>query len=156
MFVSHIATALPGNPWLDPYYQYDASEFAHGLGLISLGQKHRLKELEAKCQSLLKAGKYNNAACFSLLDKIVDSTAVGAAQRVLMYDTRQFVKQTSSFPPGHEPLERYLNRVDVKTAIHATSAPQKFEECANPPFYALAHQDGERRLSCVGITCTVT
>jgi hypothetical protein len=30
----------------------------------------------------------------------------------------------------------------VKTAIHATGAPQKFEECANPPFYALAHQDG--------------
>jgi hypothetical protein len=33
----------------------------------------------------------------------------------------------------------------VKAAIHATGAPQKFEECANPPFYALAHQDGKSR-----------
>ncbi len=128
---------------MDPFYQYDASDFAHGLGLISLGQKHRLKELERKCQALLSGGKFNNAACFSLLDKVVDSTAVGAAQRVLMYDTRQYVKQTSSFPPGHEPLERYLNRPDVKAAIHASGTPNKFEECSNPPFYALAHQDGK-------------
>lgn len=132
---------------MDPYYQYDASDFAHGLGLISLGQKHRLKELERKCQALLAGGKFNNPACFSLLDRVIDSTAVGAAQRVLMYDARQFVKSTSSFPPGHEPLERYLNRPDVKAAIHATGTPHKFEECANPPFYALSHQDGE--ISCV-------
>jgi hypothetical protein len=33
----------------------------------------------------------------------------------------------------------------VKAAIHATGAPHKFEECANPPFYALAHQDGKSR-----------
>jgi hypothetical protein len=41
---------------LDPFYQYDASEFAHGLGLISLGQRHKLKEMEVKCQALLKGG----------------------------------------------------------------------------------------------------
>lgn len=132
-----------GNPWLDPYYQYDASEFAHGLGLINLGQKHRLKELERKCQGMLNSGKYNNPACFSLLDKIVDSTTVSGSDRVLMYDTRKFVRQTSSFPPGHEALERYLNRADVKEAIHATDSPNRFEECANPPFYALSHQDGK-------------
>jgi hypothetical protein len=28
-------TPVVGNPWLDPFYQYDASEFTHGLGLIS-------------------------------------------------------------------------------------------------------------------------
>jgi hypothetical protein len=47
---------IVGNPWLDPFYQYDASEFAHGLGLISLGQRHKLKEMELKCQALLKGG----------------------------------------------------------------------------------------------------
>ena len=99
-----------------------------------------------KCQKLLKAGKLNNQVCFSLLDKIVDSTAMGAAERVLMYDTRKYVARTSSFPPGHEPLERYLNRPDVKSAIHASKLPHKFEECANPPFNALSHQDG--MLSC--------
>jgi hypothetical protein len=53
-------------------------------------------------------GKFNNAACFALLDRVVDSTAAGGNQRVLMYDTRQFVRQTSSFPPGHETLERWV------------------------------------------------
>lgn len=132
-----------GNPWIDPFHQYDASDFAHGLGIINQGQKHRLKELEKKCQGILKSGKFNNPACFSLLDKIIDSTAVGGADRVLMYDARKYVRQTSSFPPGHEALERYLNRADVKQAIHATGSPNKFEECSNPPFYALSHQDGK-------------
>lgn len=132
-----------GNPWLDPFHQYDASDFAHGLGIINQGQKHRLKELEKKCHALLKNGKYNTAACFSLLDKVVDATAVGGSERVLMYDTRKYVRQTSSFPPGHETLERYLNRPEVRQALHATSSPNKFEECANPPFNALSHQDGK-------------
>lgn len=140
-----------GNPWLDPYHQYDASDFAHGLGLISQGQKYRLKEQEKKCQALLKGGKLNNPLCFSLLDKIVDSTALGATERVLMYDTRKYVRQTSSFPPGHEPLERYLNRADVKSAIHAGGTPHKFEECANPPFYALSHQDGSCSIKCLSV-----
>lgn len=142
LFISLEGIAL-GNPWLDPYYQYDASDFAHGQGLINMGQKHRLKELERKCQTMLNSGKYNNPACFSLLDKIVDSSTVAGSDRVLMYDTRKFVRQTSSFPPGHEALERYLNRADVKEAIHVTGSPNKFEECANPPYYALSHQDGK-------------
>ena len=33
-----------GNPWIDPKNQYDVSEFAHGLGLISIGQKNKLQE----------------------------------------------------------------------------------------------------------------
>jgi hypothetical protein len=57
---------------------------------------------------MCNTGKLNNAACFALLDRVVDSTAAGGNQRVLMYDTRQFVRQTSSFPPGHETLERWV------------------------------------------------
>ena len=26
-----------GNPWIDPYYQYDAADFVHGHGLVSTG-----------------------------------------------------------------------------------------------------------------------
>ncbi len=142
LFISLEGIAL-GNPWLDPFHQYDASDFAHGLGIINQGQKHRLKELEKKCQSILKGGKLNNPTCFSLLDKIVDSTAAGGTDRVLMYDARKFMRHTSSFPPGHETLETYLNRADVKLAIHATGTPNKFQECSDPPFYALSHQDGK-------------
>ena len=132
-----------GNPWLEPYHQYDASDFAHGLGLISQGQKHRIKELERKCQASLRAGKLNTPACFALLDKVVESSSITGADKVLMYDTRKFVRHTASFPPGHEALERSLNRPDVKEAVHAGAAPHKFEECSNPPFFALAHQDGK-------------
>jgi carboxypeptidase D len=31
----------------------------------------------------------------------------------------------------------------VKSAIHATSCPQPYVECADPPFLALSHQDGK-------------
>jgi hypothetical protein len=61
-----LSRSVIGNPWLDPFYQYDASEFAHGLGLISLGQRHKLKEMELKCQALLKGGTPPHCADFSV------------------------------------------------------------------------------------------
>ena len=53
---------------------------------------------------------------------------------------RRFVHTTGVFPPGHEGVEKYLNRPDVKAAIHATATPQPYVECADPPFLALSHQ----------------
>lgn len=132
-----------GNPWTDPYNQYDVSEFAHGMGLISQGQKNTLKEISRDCRNNLKLGKFNQKACFSLLDDVIDSTTLSGSHKVLMYDARRFVHSTSMFPPGHEALERYLNRPDVKSSIHATSSPNKYVECADPPFFALSHQDGK-------------
>ena len=132
-----------GNPWSDPYNQYDVSEFAHGMGLISQGQKNRLKEINRECKNHLKTGKFNQKICFTLLDDVIDSTSLSGSHKVLMYDARRFVHSTSVFPPGHEALERYLNRPDVKTAIHATSSPHRYVECADPPFFALSHQDGK-------------
>jgi carboxypeptidase D len=132
-----------GNPWMDPSVQYDVSEFAHGVGLISWGQRTRLKELEKVCQASLRRGKLNSPICFGLLDKVVDASTAAGADKVLMYDVRKYVHSTSSFPPGHEALEVYLNRADVKQALHATSTPHKFQECTDPPFHALSHQDGK-------------
>jgi hypothetical protein len=71
---------IVGNPWLDPFYQYDASEFAHGLGLISLGQRHKLKEMELKCQALLKGGTPPHCAGFSVTGL---QCAAAAQRRVL-------------------------------------------------------------------------
>ena len=139
-----------GNPWTDPMNQYDASDFAHGHGLISQGQSNKLKELNSECQALLKAGRYNQRVCFSLLDDIIDSTSMQGSHKVLMYDSRRFVHATSQFPPGHEAVEAYLNREDVKQAIHATNTPQKYVECADPPYNALSYQDGK------GVTAQLT
>jgi carboxypeptidase D len=139
-----------GNPWTDPYNQYDVSEFAHGMGLITQGQKNKLKEMNKQCRNMLKQGKYNQKACFALLDDVVDSSSLGGSHKVLMYDARRFVHATSVFPPGHEHLERYLNKVEVKRAIHALSTPHSYVECADPPFLALSHQDGK------GVTAELT
>lgn len=132
-----------GNPWTDPNNQYDPSDFVRGLGLISQGQSNKLKVLNAECQSLLMAGRFNHRICFSLLDDVIDSTAVQSSHKVLMYDARKFVHSTSVFPPGHEAVEAYLNRPDVKQAIHATNTPQRYVECADPPYNALSYQDGK-------------
>jgi carboxypeptidase D len=132
-----------GNPWTDPYNQYDVSDFAHGMGLITEGQKNRLKEVSRECKQQLKLGNYNQKSCFSLLDDVVDSTSLTGTHKVLMYDSRRFVHSTSVFPPGHDALEKYLNRADVKAAIHATNNPHRYVECADPPYLALSHQDGK-------------
>ena len=132
-----------GNPWTDPYNQYDVSDFAHGHGLVTIGQRNRLKEKNRECRSLLREGKYNQKVCFDLLDDVIDSSSLSGSHKVLMYDSRRFVHSTGVFPPGHEAVEKYLNRADVKAAIHATATPQPYVECADPPFLALSHQDGK-------------
>jgi carboxypeptidase D len=132
-----------GNPWIDPINQYNPAEYAHGLGLLTSGQVNKLKEQDNKCRRLLTSGNYNSNICISLLDHVIDSTTLNGHHRLLMYDIRKFLHNPHIFPPGHETLEKYLNRKDVKTALHVLETPQKFQECTDPPYYALSHQDGK-------------
>jgi carboxypeptidase C (cathepsin A) len=132
-----------GNPWTDPINQYDVSDYAHGIGLISQGQKNRLKELNSQCIDLLKSKKYNQQSCLNLLDSVIDASSVGGSSKVLMYDSRKYAHNSRQFPVGHDIVEKYLNRRDVLTAIHAEKTPNKYVECADPPYYALVHQDGK-------------
>lgn len=60
-----------------------------------------------------------------------------------MYDARELSKGSRPYPPGHEEVEKYLNRKDVRSALHASETPQAFKECTDPPYNALAHQDGK-------------
>ena len=41
--VIHIDGLAIGNGWIDPFYQYDVSDYAHGQGLISDGQRQTMK-----------------------------------------------------------------------------------------------------------------
>jgi len=151
-----------GNGWIDPYYQYGASEFAYAAGLIDLAQKESLNEIESKCQNQIKEGKYAISDCFHLQDYIVKQSFGGKGKyKISSYDVRnmEFKAQPRSFPPGHEDVERYLGgwsgsrypssmKVDYKDvlkAVHAEEsidAGQRYQECTDPPFFALAHQDG--------------
>jgi hypothetical protein len=106
--------------------------------------------------------QYNVNVCFELLDQIVDqSHGKTAGTKVSQYDIRQQESKygARTFPPGHKDVEAYLGGFPVSpgqpamktdlsqvlAAIHATpsrDAGQKYQECTDPPYNALAHQDG--------------
>ena len=155
-----LSGAAIGNGWMDPYHQYSAAAAAYGHGLIGRAQLHALDEKEKQCQAGLSAGKYSMGVCFGLLDEVVSqSYGKSSHYKVSQYDIRQQEPKRGSrtFPPGHKIVESYLggshlpqgtmasNVNDVLAALHATpsrSAGQIFQECTDPPYNALSHQDG--------------
>lgn len=151
--------AAIGNGWIDPYYQYSASDLAYSLGMIDLAQKADLDEQEEHCRRDLESGKLRSTVCFDLLDNIInDSGGKLGTMKVSIYDNRVWEKngQPRSFPLGHTDVETFLGghvthngmKVDYKNvlkAIHAEesiSSNQQFRECTDPPYDALSHQDG--------------
>jgi carboxypeptidase D len=138
-----------GNAWIDPYHQYDVSRYAHARGLITEGQVHSLRHAERACQRKLDAKQWYSKQCWDLLDTVIDDSGQKGRARVSMYDSRNFPKSASDFPPGHLDIERYMSTKAVRDALHANrgspgggSVPSKFKECTDPPYMALQHQDG--------------
>lgn len=132
-----------GNGWISPDVQYDVSDFAHSLGLISYEQRETLKGHEHQCQASLARGIYSSSVCFSLLDNVVAASTAASGHRVNMYDIRQYLPDSEAFPPGHQRVEKFMNQASVKQALHASHDVQRFVECADPPYHALKHQDGK-------------
>jgi hypothetical protein len=102
-----------------------------------------MKEKERACQRLLLQGRTNQRECLALLDEVIEAMAAKGHSRVLMYDARRFVTSPSVFPPRHELVEAYLNRPDVRAALHADTCPHRFVECSDKPFDALVHLEGQ-------------
>jgi len=162
-----LAGAAIGNGWSHPYYQYAAAGAAYGMGIIDLAQWEDLNIKEKQCQKELEKGNLRVDICFKLLDGIIDDSN-GNAKTIKMspYDNRVWEKtgRDRDFPPGHRDIEHYLgsfpaNRLNkpafsmdtdiskkVLSAIHAneaTEAGQYYRECTDPPYLALAKQDGQ-------------
>jgi carboxypeptidase D len=138
----NIAGIAIGNGWIDPFNQYDVSEFAHGQGFITKDQKNELKAKERMCQLSLSRKNFKDRNCFSLLDDVLDSTGGNRKYAMAsMYDSRLFSKKRI-FPPGKAAVETYLNQAGVRKALHVEPTAQRFAECTDPPYYALASQDG--------------
>lgn len=153
--------AAIGNGWMDPYHQYAAAEAAYGHGLIDRAQRQALDVKEQACQAQLEKGVYYSHVCLSLLDEIVDqSHGSQAGTKVSQYDVR-LVEHTHgkrTFPPNHDLIEAYLGGrnaqlfrntdITFKTVLEALhSLPsyesgQQYQECTDPPYNALVHQDG--------------
>ena len=158
----NLAGAAIGNGWMDPFYQYAGAEASYGAGLIDLAQLESLDKDERKCRDYLNQGSYRHGICFDLLDGIVDqSYGTNSDYRVSFYDNRiiEYKGKPRTFPEGYHNVERYLggwtgknypSDMDVKyedvlKALHAEEsidAGQRYEECTDPPYNALSHQDG--------------
>jgi len=160
--------AAIGNGWVDPFYQYSASEVSYAKGFISLAQKQAYDDKEKICQNHLQQQIYRSSACFGLLDDIVAQSYGGKSQHVVSkYDTRlvESNRGARKFPKNHKVVEAYLGRVSGRSnpppipsggawnvnsdevllsihALEATDAKQYYLECTNPPYNALAGQDG--------------
>ena len=149
--------AAIGNGWVDPMVQYSAHEAAYGYSLIGRSQKRALEEKERECQQALSRGQYVVGTCFSLLDDVVDnSQGKSSPYTVSQYDNRFWERrsQPRDFPPGHKDVEAYLGGhgsissdfAEVLAAIHSSpslEAGQRYQECTDPPYNALKHQDGK-------------
>jgi len=153
-----ITGAAIGNGWIDPPVQYSAHEAAYGKGIIGLAQKRALEDDEKRCQADLSRGQYVSKHCYSLLDAVIDnSQGHGSQYHISQYDARKTERVSGSrdFPRGHKDVEAYLGgrgrpelaalKDQVLAAIHSTpsaEAGQVYEECTDPPYHALKHQDG--------------
>jgi len=115
---------------------------AHGLGLIDSSQAASLDGVEKECQRKLSQKKFLSSVCWDLLDTVIASSGVKGSRKTLQYDAREFVRSSAEFPHGHADVERYMNRRDVREALHAAECPHTFKECMDPPYNALKHQDG--------------
>jgi carboxypeptidase D len=136
-----------GNGWVDPSEQYDVSDYAYVMKMITLKEKEILQKKASTCRASLRKSQYNTRICYRLLDDVLDMTSMlktrTGRKKPLSYDIRQFVNSEAFYPPGHARFERYMNRPDVRKALHATNTPHKFIQCADPPYFALKHQDGK-------------
>jgi carboxypeptidase D len=153
--------AVIGNGWIDPFHQYAATDVAYGMGLINQSQKAHLDDQEKQCQKLLSQGNYHSTECFALLDAVVEqSHGADVLTHVSMYDASRIERRGSKrlFPRGYDLVEMYLGgsgsppsgsfKVDYKEvliSIHAAETMelrQRYQECSDPPYDALKHQDG--------------
>ncbi|GAX12802.1 carboxypeptidase D [Fistulifera solaris] len=156
--------AAIGNGWVDPYYQYAGAEAAYGHGLIGISEVAAFKEKEQQCQRNLEQEKFNTGICFDLVDEIVSqSFGKGSKYQVSSYDIRRVEGPgLAKFPPGHTIVEAYLGHWTltgeqegtlpdditprVIQALHAeasVASGQRYKECTDPPYLALAKLDGK-------------
>ncbi|OWZ22816.1 Serine protease [Phytophthora megakarya] len=133
-----------GNGWVHPRIQYEYSDYAHGLGLITFGQVRSLKTSYAECLAALDAGTYNSKKCFDNMDAITGSVKPGNGGNSLnFYDVRQYVHNVGAYPSGQSNILKYMNKMEVRKAVHGNVDKNfRFDLCSNGVFNALTKFDG--------------
>jgi carboxypeptidase D len=133
-----------GNGWVHPRIQYEYSDYAHGLGLLTFGQVRSLKTSYAECLAALDAGTYYSKSCMDNMDEITGSVKPGNGGNSLnFYDVRQYVHNVGAYPSGQDNIIKYMNRMEVRKALHGNEDKNfRFDVCSNGVFRALAKFDG--------------
>lgn len=133
-----------GNGWVHPRVQYDYSDFAHGLGLLTFGQVRSLKTAFSECTDNLDAGNFFSQSCLGNMDSIMGSIKTGKGGKSLnYYDVRQYVRSVSAYPDGQNAITSFLNQASVREALHAnTEHGFRFDVCSNEVYRGLAQFDG--------------
>lgn len=133
-----------GNGWVHPRIQYDYSDFAHGLGLLTFGQVRSLKTVFSECTDELDADNFFSQSCLGNMDSIMGSIKTGKGGKSLnYYDVRQYVRSVSSYPDAQDAIISFLNQASVREALHAnTEHGFRFDVCSNDVYRGLAKFDG--------------
>ncbi|CAH0480813.1 unnamed protein product [Peronospora belbahrii] len=140
-----------GNGWVHPRIQYEYSDYAHGVGLLTFGQVRSLKALYADCLSLLDDGIYYSKTCFNNMDAIINSVQTGnGGTKLNIYDVRQYVPSVSAYPPARDMFVKYMNKMEVRKAVHGNEDQNfRFNMCSDGVYRGLVKFDGVSTLDTV-------
>ncbi|EIM85643.1 alpha/beta-hydrolase [Stereum hirsutum FP-91666 SS1] len=133
--------AAIGNGWMDARRQYPAF-LDYGLkhGILTEGSEtyDKSKDLVDRCMKLLDEAEIEPIH-IGLCERILGTVAEGRdrtvdGQQVCMnvYDVRlddEYPACGMTWPPDLHNVTTYLDRGDVKSAIHATAKPESWTEC---------------------------
>ncbi|KAI9911124.1 hypothetical protein PsorP6_008768 [Peronosclerospora sorghi] len=133
-----------GNGWVHPKIQYEYSDYAHGIGLLTFGQVLSLKASYDECLAALNSGTFRSQSCFANMNAITRSVKSGAEGNNLnFYDVRQYVPSVGAYPPGQENIVKYMNNMKVRKALHGNENTNfRFSICSDDVYRGLANFDG--------------
>uniref|UniRef100_A0AAV1UWC1 Uncharacterized protein n=1 Tax=Peronospora matthiolae TaxID=2874970 RepID=A0AAV1UWC1_9STRA len=140
-----------GNGWVHPRVQYEYSDYAHGLGLLSFGQVRSLKASYAECLAALDAGTFYSDSCLDNMNAITDSVKAGNEENNLnYYDVREYVRTVSAYPSGMKTIATYVNKMEVREAVHGNKDKRfRFSMCSDGVYRGLKQFDGVSTLNAV-------
>ncbi|CAI5702889.1 hypothetical protein KXD40_004139 [Peronospora effusa] len=139
-----LVSACIGNGWVHPRIQYEYSDYAHGLGLLSFGQVRLLKTSFAECLAALDGGTHYSKSCLNNMNAITDSVKTdGGGSSLNIYDVRQYVPSVKAYPSGLENIVKYMNKMEVRKAVHGNLDKNfRYSVCSDGVFRGLSSFDG--------------